>query len=148
MTWEGLELAGSGMLNGVGLTGRGIPIPTTWKVVCRSTGQEKKRLRCLSTRSAGRKRQFQSLELGCECWKVRTYLQGYGDALLREHGCSQGQVLDLAARRDGELSCKASTGALRKSRGAEVAGRAGKHLGFPCKETGKELGGGSRFPGR
>lgn len=40
MRWEGLELAGSGMLKGTGLTGRGITVPATWKVVCRDTGKE------------------------------------------------------------------------------------------------------------
>lgn len=138
MRWEGLELTSSGTLNGTGLTGRGIAIPATWKVVCRDTGKEKRSLRCLGARSTGRKWLSQSLELGCECWKARTYLQGYGDSLLGEHGCSQGQVLDLAARRDGELSCKPSRGMLRKRRGAVPQVGAGKHLGFPSKETGKE----------
>lgn len=144
MRWEGLELTSSGMLNGTGLTGGGIAIPATWKVVCRDTGKEKKSLRYLGERSTGRKQLSQSLELGCECWKGRTYLQGYGDSLLGEHGCSQGQVLDLAAWRDGELSCKPSRGMLRKRRGAVTAGWGWGESGFPqVKRQGKREGSGS-----
>lgn len=47
MRWEGLDLAGSGMLKGTGLTGRGITVPATWKVVCRDTGKEKMNFKCL-----------------------------------------------------------------------------------------------------
>lgn len=146
MRWEGLELAGSGMLNGTGLTGRGIAIPATWKVVCRDMDKERRSLRCLGACSTGRKQLSQSLELG---WKARTYLQGYGDSLLGEHGCSQGQVLDLAAWRDGELSCKPSRGMLRKRRGAVTAGWIWEASGFPKKrDREREAGGGSGSLGR
>lgn len=47
MRWEGLERAGSGMLKGTGLIGRGITVPATWKVVCRDTGREKMNFKCL-----------------------------------------------------------------------------------------------------
>lgn len=35
------------MLKGMGLTGSGIAIPATWKVVCRDTGKENRSLGCL-----------------------------------------------------------------------------------------------------
>lgn len=47
MRWEGLDLAGSGMLKGTGLIGRGITVPDTWKVVFRDTGKEKINFKCL-----------------------------------------------------------------------------------------------------
>lgn len=54
MRWEGLERAGSGMLKGTGLTGRGIAVPATWKVVCKDTGREKINLKCLRAVALGR----------------------------------------------------------------------------------------------
>lgn len=66
MRWEGLELAGSGMLKGTGLTGRGITVPATWKVVCRDTGKKENEFQVSQSCSTGWKQLFQGLELGCE----------------------------------------------------------------------------------
>lgn len=53
MRWEGLDLAGSGMLKGTGLAGRGITVPATWKVVCRNTGKEKMNFKYLRAVALG-----------------------------------------------------------------------------------------------
>lgn len=66
MRWEGLELAGSGMLKGTGLTGRGITVPATWNVVCRATGKKENEFQVSQGCSTGWKKLFQELELGCE----------------------------------------------------------------------------------